>query len=596
MKHSLMYFVVVLAWLNVLSAAPFDQFGGHSPVPLEHLPNDPSAQVTVFQPNWLQPILPNTLPQPGEEKVKLQSCAALGEYECFVFALRSDRPTELGWNITPFASTNGEVIAPEWYELRVQRTLNTHRDVNGKAAITPLGLDLCEEIPLKAGETVVMVLDVKVPDDAKPGLYKTTITLTGLEQPIELPVTLRVLPFTLVRDTRSYGSYFLGRYLSDPNRSVLAYASPEMLERLCQAHRAYGFNSVQLCEVSPRMRYADGKVTADFSELETIVDAWRNAGNNGLVSIDIRFPGWWCDELSVILENRYSNEPTRYTVEELEALYPSLNAVEHNLKVRWSKDYRLSELGKELYRQFCTQILDLIRSHGWQDIYLCVDEEAGNGGLKLWDIEQFGPVLAEFPEAKILLYDNSPYLGVDLGHRFREWIQIRQYNFISEELVATAKADGIPLWYYNRGWNRACFGFPVWKLGAGGVHMWADQWCDVPPYGQNQNQYPVWTVFYPSPDGPMPTLEGIRAREGIDDLGYLDTLVDRIEKLTAAGKSEATECARRHLEQLRERLPLSNQEFNDYRKGMTVEGAFAERWKLASEILRLDKEAANDAQ
>ena len=206
MKSSLLFFAAALACLNALAAGPFEPFGGHTPVPLERQANDPSAQVTVFQPNWLQPILPETMPQPGEEKVKLQSCAALGEYECFVFALRSDRPTELGWSITPFANAAGDVIGPEWFELRVQRTLDTHKDVNGKVAITPLGLDLCEAIPLKAEETVALVLDVKVPEDAKPGLYKATIALTGLAQPVELPVALRVLPFPLVRDTRSYGS------------------------------------------------------------------------------------------------------------------------------------------------------------------------------------------------------------------------------------------------------------------------------------------------------------------------------------------------------------------------------------------------------
>ena len=123
--------------------------------------------------------------------------------------------------------------------------------------------------------------------------------------------------------------------------------------------------------------------------------------------------------------------------------------------------------------------------------------------------------------------------------------------------------------------------------------MWADQWLDVAPYGSGQPRYPVWTVFYPSPSGPLPTLEGVRAREGIDDLGYLDTLLDRISRLEAAGMGDKAARARKLLQNLYDKLPLTNQEFNAYRQQMTVENAFAERWKLAAEIIRLDKELNN---
>ncbi len=580
----------VFAVLQGMADSPFAPFGRQTPLPLRPIEADSAANVVVFQPNWLQPILPDTEPRPGEEKVSLKTFAALGEYECMVFAVRADRGTRLRLNMTPLVSTNGDSIGADHFELRFQRTLNTHKDVSGHDIITPLGLDLADELPLPPDETVAIALDIKVPEDATPGLYKASIQLTGSAAPIELPVLLRVLPFRLIRGVRSYGSYFPGRYLTDPYRSRYTYASEAMLKKVFQAHHAYGFNSAQFCEVSPRMHYADGRVTADFSELETIMATWLDAGGDGLVSFDIRFSGWWIDELSVVLENRYSVEPKRYTIEELEAVYPSLNQVEPNLKARWHKDYRLSETAKKLYRQFCRQVLDLIAVHGWKNIYITVEEEAGNGGLKLWGLEQFGPIWNEFPEANVLFYDNSPHLGIDLGHKYKEWIKIRQYNFITPELVATAREDGRPLWYYNRGWNRAAFGFPIWKLDAGGMHMWADQWLDVPPYVAEQSSYPAWSVFQPSPEGPLPTLEGIRAREGIDDLAYLDTLLNRIANLDAAGKQDLTEKARQSLAQLKEKLPLTNAEFNDYRLKMTVESAFTERWKLAAQILRLDKE------
>lgn len=588
LKYSLLFFAVGLLGIEALGG-PFDQFGTTSPFPMDRNAVDPEAKIVVFQPNYLAAdILPETAVKGGEEKFKLQSFATPGEYEPFVFALRSDRATELAWNIAPLVSTQGDEITPEWYELRIQRTLNTHADATGKQIHSPLGLDRCDSITLNANETVGIVLDVKVPENAKPGTYQSTITLTGAQEEISLPVMLRVLPFQLVRDTRSYGSYFPGNLFT--YRKSHTCSSPEMLDKLFQAHRAYGFNSAQFCEVSPHFTYKDGKVTADFSEITSIVNAWRKAGNNGMISLDLRFGGWWIDELSVVLEDRYTNETTRYTIEQLENIFP-IQVLEGNLNARWSKDYRLSETCKELYRQFQLQVMDLIQQNNWQDVYLSIDEELGNGGLKLWGFEQFTPQWAEFEDAKIMLYDNSPSMGVDMGHKYKDLVDIRQYNYITPEVVETARADNRELWYYNRGLNRACFGLPVWKLNANGVHMWADQWFDINPYSYDSATYHrAWTFFWPSPEGPLPSLAAITAREGIDDLGYVDTLLDRIAKLEAAGKAEATTRAKQYLQKLKDKLPLTNIEFNDYKNAMTINNAFAERWKIASEIIRLEKE------
>ena len=580
--------------VTVSAASPFGHYGKRAPLAEIKAEANPQAQVTLFQPEWLTAILPDTMPD-ATKKVQLQSFAAQGEYEGFVFALRSTLPVKMKAEMTPFTAADGSVIDAGNFELRIQRTLETHKPVGSDEwAFSPLGMDLCEgEVRLNGEETAALFLDVRVPENAKPGVYKATLTLTGAAAPVKVPFSLRVLPFTLRRGVRSYGSYFLGRYLTDPFRSRLAYSSMEMLEKICRAHNAMGFNSAQFCEITPKLTYKDGQVKVDYTEIETIINSFRKAGNHGIISFEIRFALWWCDELSVILENRYTREPVKYTVESLEKLYPSLNAVEHNLKARWHKDYQLSELGRKFCRQVLQQVQELFQRNQWKDIYLVVEEEVGNGGLKLWGFEQFVPLVKEFPAMELMLYDNSPHLGIDMGHKHKDVVKIRQYNFITPELIQSAREDGRELWYYNRGWNRAAFGFPIWKLGARGMHMWADQWFDNSPYGEHQPRYYVWSVFYPSPSGPLPTLEGIRSREGIDDLAYLDTLVERIEKAKAAGKAAAAVAqAEKILAQLSARLPVTNQEFNDYRTSMTHASAFAERWKLASAILRIEKELA----
>ncbi len=587
-----------LLWLAAAAtmtatANPFDFLGGRAPEPPEKsAAPEAGAEVTFFQPDWLKEVLPDSEPSPGGE-CRLQAFAAQGEYEPVCFAVRSDRPTALTFELTPFRSRDGgSEIAPENLQLRAQRVLYTGKAPgDGDFKAVPAALEQVGTFALPAGETVLLALDIFVPPGTAEGVYRGEITASTPDgQSRTLPVTLRVLPFTLVRDCRNAGSFFNGGYLSNPARGRYLYASEAMLARLFAAHHAYNLNSIQLYEVTPKLRYADGRVTADFSELETLVRSWRAAGNEGMIGIDLRFVAWWCDELSVVLEQRCGAEPHRYTVAELEALYPHLNAVEGNLKARWSRDYRMSAQGADFFRQVCRQLLDCIGRNGWHDIVLLPEEEMGNGGLKLWGYEQFAPILREFPEAKVMLVDNSPNLGIDLGHRHPEWADIREYNRITPEIIANARADRRELWVYNQGWTRAAFGFPVWKLGAGGVHMWADQWADAPPYREGADAYNCWLLFYPSPEGPLPTMAALRTREGLDDLAYLDTLLAAIDRARAAGLTEAAAAAGRTVDALAATWPTTTDECRDWSAKMTPQSAFVERWKLASEILKLEKE------
>ena len=65
LKNKLSLLACACAALSI-SAGAFDQFGVKSPLPEEAVNADPQAQVEAFQPNWLQPVLPeySRLPLP----------------------------------------------------------------------------------------------------------------------------------------------------------------------------------------------------------------------------------------------------------------------------------------------------------------------------------------------------------------------------------------------------------------------------------------------------------------------------------------------------------------------------------------------------
>ena len=65
-----------------------------------------------------------------------------------------------------------------------------------------------------AGECQRYWLTIHVPDDAKPGLYRGTVTVwdDGFDRAVEIPLALRVLGFRLQKDPRKhFSAYFYAR-------------------------------------------------------------------------------------------------------------------------------------------------------------------------------------------------------------------------------------------------------------------------------------------------------------------------------------------------------------------------------------------------
>ncbi|MGA2257357.1 MAG: hypothetical protein ABSG53_22090, partial [Thermoguttaceae bacterium] len=86
-------------------------------------------------------------------------------------------------------------------------TLNTYRR-------TPELLERVTAHSSPAGECQRYWLSIHVPDDAKPGLYRGTVTVwdDGLDRALGIPIALRVLGFRLQKDpAKHYSAYFYSR-------------------------------------------------------------------------------------------------------------------------------------------------------------------------------------------------------------------------------------------------------------------------------------------------------------------------------------------------------------------------------------------------
>jgi len=555
-----------------------------SPVQGKATDADRQRGFVVIVSDWLQPVTPDSFPV-GSDKQEIKIFAAQGEYEPAVFAIRSFADADFTVKVTPPTDKAGHTIPSANIDLRQVQSLRLKKECSDKQYYyQPAYLEKFEKNRIAANTTRQFWVTIKTPDHAVPGIYKGAIDITTADGSARLDLLLRILPFQLQRPEKNYGSYFPGRIYSNHHRARYLY--PETLPKLFAAYREHGLNSACFSEILPLMKYENDRVTADFNEIEKIVDQFVAAGLNGALILDTRLIAWWTEELATILRNGYTLEPHRYTVEELNHI-PAIN-LEPNIKARWDKDYRFTKFGDDLYLQVIAQLKDIIKRHGWKNVVIMPEEELGNGGIKLLGYEHYAP-LVKAQGLKVILIDLMPHMGIDSGRKYKEFTDIRQYNLITAQLRQSAREDQREFWIYNRGWTRLGFGFYLSKIEASGIHQWADMWPDDPPYGEFQNRYYSWFLFYPAADGPLPTVWSEWTREGIDDGAYvftLETLLKKAEKGSPDAQVQAT-ASRQVLERLMAKMPITNEEYAKYQTQNGAGVFFTDRWLLANEIIKL---------
>ena len=171
----------------------------------------------LFQRPCIESVYPNTRPLAHERLEALVGFATPGEFEPVTFALYPVRPLQnLKVRVSPLKCSAGEIPAQR-IEVRLASywnvgypaytTLNTYRRVP----------ELLERVTVHtspAGECQWYWLTVHIPDEAKPGLYRGTVTLwdDGFGQAVEIPLAFRVLGFPLQKDPRKrFSAYFYTR-------------------------------------------------------------------------------------------------------------------------------------------------------------------------------------------------------------------------------------------------------------------------------------------------------------------------------------------------------------------------------------------------
>ncbi|MBT7299869.1 MAG: hypothetical protein HN849_10165, partial [Victivallales bacterium] len=348
---------------------------------------------------------------------------------------------------------------------------------------------------------------VRIPQDARAGLYRSQISLSVndrilLSQPLEV----RVLPFVLPRSSTICGIYYY-----PPNALYYGENVMRQYRREMENLREHGVLDVM------------HTYSADNAEALQIR---REAGMSE--SSILFYRGWYAHSVKADIPNRL-----------------------------------------EIVRRKTSEHLSILRGYGFKEIYFYgIDEAKGKrlaGQRDTWSaMRELGAKIfvAGYRGNNFKLMGDIQDLLVCSGYPSRE--EATQWHASGQKIISYGNPQGgceMPDTY------RRNFGFLLWQYGYDGCMTYIYHWGNAQNWGNrkkgNRDFASVWNDFcrkdsykqhnmvYPTADGVVDTLQWEGYREAIDDLRYMTVLEQRLAN-APTGSADAAR-VREWLTNLRQR-------------------------------------------
>ncbi|HUS80624.1 MAG TPA: hypothetical protein VM283_05100, partial [Armatimonadota bacterium] len=524
----------ITAWADDLNLEATDL---QEAPPMTHIDLAPMPKVSQadrdrgfvpFAASYLDVVMPATVPTAQQLAPALSIFATPGEREPISFAVRALRDvTGMTAAISPLAGDAG-ALPEDAVEPGVVRYLvrNMHPRTDA-TLLLPAFIEPMHPVDVAADTSQWYWFTVHVPEDAAPGAYRGTITVSAGGGSADLPVTLEVLPIKLVQPPgMSWGMYDYARTYSDDPGALLEKYRDQV---------AHGMTSVGLCgNHGAEMSMQDGRVSLSWTgetDLERAMAAYLQAG---------------------------FTEPVQWLM--------------GGDTSRFAKQF--GELGSDEYAQayagVIRAILDKARQDGWpQIIFQPVDEAFEHR-------DSFERMMVEMAILKGLGVPveadgmNGKPEGLDEAFPLIDYFNFHDGPFLRrgvydadawQQFQDRVSAAGKHIWFYNveiashRPENaRFSQGFHLWRNHVQGAFNWSYQSMVKDPYALHpQGRFIFMHRFPPMGDEPGGPSIGFEAlREGIDDYKYLYTWDRACERALADGTPQqraAAEASRRWLDQ-----------------------------------------------
>jgi hypothetical protein len=330
---------------------------------------------------------------------------------------------------------------------------------------------------------------VKVPDGAKPGLYKGKVVVTAKDDEVgSIGIVLEVLPIRLEDPPFALGF----NYSNPKNQAALEVHLADM--------RQHGMTCV-----SPLYNFHLPIHDANTSELGNFIESYKKAGFPG--------PVYFATPMDLQLSSLagYGDETSKRWQQKYIQVMRHLHAevLKHNIAVLMSIGDELTNKGIE-----GVEIAGRLARFVWEELPEIATTSDMNGYME---------VMAMAPYLNVATFNNG-WDGMDNHNKGRHLIN-REFILEVQE-----KTGAIP-WFVNAGTGRFPFGFFFWKMVKYGVKGKVEWYYNLDNRSGSVVRTEGATVW--------PTLEYERSREGIDDLKYLCMLEKLIARANSLGKASA---------------------------------------------------------
>ncbi len=491
-----------------------------------HLVRSISARIntedcTLFVHSPQERVFSNSMPDNGAGGKVLTVRAARGETLSVALSLRGKK--DLGGvslDVSPLRGTAGSVLreALVWGAVR-DLTEVVREDTKNNTLEVRRAPRLIEPGSVTVGrdETRSFWLSLAIPVAASSGTYRGSITVrlrSGV--PIDLPVRVEVLPFTLPEPDIRYGMMMDYAFYELDNGDWSAEEKRALRRRGEGVYRDFRDHGMTVAYPHSHFYYrTDDQGRPVLEGLKAALEAYRNQG----------FPGPFVWYVGHLLHTAKPKHPASIL------LYDEAVAV-RRLKLLLADFEQLARRSGVPKERLLVQVVD---EPDRQDVLRTKVGKKLNAIVR--DMGFRTLITRPWPEVDVICTGDPDD---------------------AREAARLSKTDG-EWWVYPNGaltgqnlsYTRYVFGFGAWRWGVKGVVPWTYQMSQ----GSNGNPFTVMDgpeimVTYPGADGPISTPVWETIRDGINDYRYIHTLRNLISRAKSRGDKRGISIERQ-LEQLR---------------------------------------------
>ena len=451
-------------------------------------------------------------PTADQKTARLELLATPGEYESVAVAFYAHEGIQapqatLRQLVGPPGPREALTAEVRWTQRLLKRIQYTRDPEDAVFTWRYLWRESPEQISV--GQVRQLVVTVNVPDNAPPGTYRGDLTLTSEDQTIaRLPVALEVVPFTLAEPQKQVGAYYRGHRVPDD----------------------------QVCLELADIRDHGGRVLVWHAGI------WYGKGEDGQIEYDTE-----AVERAVRLQQEFGIGPP-YLIGTNPRRASALAGLKVDMTPEYARALETSDEFRRIYAEGVRRLHALEEELGAGEfLYTWMDEVFGRGRFEPW--VAMAKITRELSDNRIyitmhnrdqaLVDEADPHMDVRgyHGHTLDWWLG-RGHTF--DDLAAELDAAGDEAWtYYNiRGtevtaeWVRLCNGYWLWRSPIRAHTPWIYYAYGNSAFDDLDSRRHDFAYAAPHPNGTemVSSLEWEAFREGWDDLRYLTTLEEAIDR------------------------------------------------------------------